>query len=119
MSDEEEGARIEEDSNVMTGAEIKNIRKCFHKDTEDKINDLYQLRNSVVCPDLEELSEFLWQMEKMKLTMDDFIQFSQTHNLSIDKVLVAQDCADDMLADAVIKAKEQAKKRIIVKEELE
>jgi hypothetical protein len=119
MSDDEEDAKVEKDSNVMTGAEIEYIRKCFQKDTKDKINDLYQLRNLVACPELEELSELLWQMEKMKLTMDDFIQFSESRHISIDKVLVAQDCTDDMLADAVIKAKEQAKKRIIVKEELE
>jgi len=92
--------------------ELDNIRKAFKHATEGKVNNLYLLRNMVDYQELEALSELLWQMEKMKLTMNDFIQFSNDSNISIDKVLIAQGWEDDMLADAVIKAKEEAKERI-------
>jgi hypothetical protein len=96
----------------MTQMELDNIRKAFKHATEGKVNNLYLLRNMVDYQELEALSELLWQMEKMKLTMNDFIQFSNDSNISIDKVLIAQGWEDDMLADAVIKAKEEAKERI-------
>ena len=104
----------EKDVNTISEVELERIMMGFERFTEGKVSELHQLRDKIEYGEIEETPELRSQMEKMKLTIKDYIAYSKTRDIPVDKVLVASDWVEEVLADEVINAKKEASKRITI-----
>jgi hypothetical protein len=103
--------------NEMTEVEAERIMMAFERATERKVNSLQRMIEDIESEELEETPAVKKQIEESKLTMEDFVRFSKVREIPVEKVLVATDWTEDVLAEEVIQAKKEAEKRITIKEE--
>lgn len=102
----------ERDPNEIGEIEYGRISNGFERYTQGQIGDLQRVRDKVEYEEVEETPEILNKINKLKLTMEDFVEYSRMRDIPVDKVLVAQPWSDDVLVDEVLKAKKEAEKRI-------